>query len=70
MAESEYLTSSEVAERLGYTIQHVRRLIRQRRLDGLKKGRDWLVSTNSVEEWASRAEYLSLPLEMDQQGAG
>ena len=63
MAETSYITSSEAALRLGYTIQHVRRLIRQRRLEGFKLGRDWVVMSSSVAAWSSRAEYLDLPLE-------
>lgn len=63
MAQPSYITSGEAAHRLGYTIQHVRRLIRQQRLEGLKLGRDWLVLSASVDAWASRTEYLDLPLE-------
>jgi len=63
LAEPSYITSSVAALRLGYTIQHVRRLIRQHKLEGFKLGRDWVVLSSSVDAWASRGEYLDLPLE-------
>jgi excisionase family DNA binding protein len=58
-----YVTSGVAAERLDYSIQHVRRLIKQRRLDGFKLGRDWVVSSASVEAWANRGELIDLPLD-------
>jgi excisionase family DNA binding protein len=67
LAEPSYITSSVAALRLGYTIQHVRRLIRQRKLEGFKLGRDWVVLSTSVDAWASRGEYLDLPLEQQAQ---
>ena len=69
MVEPSYITSSAAAQRLGYTIQHVRRLIRQRRLEGFKLGRDWVVLSSSVDAWASREEYIDLPLEPHQSRA-
>jgi excisionase family DNA binding protein len=66
VAEPSYITSGEAAQRLGYTIQHVRRLIRQHRLEGFKLGRDWVVLSSSVDAWASRVEYLDLPLQPHQ----
>ena len=60
--DPDYITSAQAAERLGYTIQHVRRLIHQGRLVGTKIGRDWVVRRDSVEAWASREQVLDLPL--------
>jgi excisionase family DNA binding protein len=62
MNDPSYLTSAEAAEVLRYTIQHVRRLIVQGRLEGFKIGRDWVVLRSSVDTMAVRDEYLQLPL--------
>lgn len=61
MIDPEYITSAQAAEQLGYTIQHVRRLIGQGRLAGFKLGRDWVVSRTSVEAMAVKGELLDLP---------
>ncbi len=57
-----YVTSAEAAHALGYTIQHVRRLVRERRLDGMKLGRDWLVLRSSVAAYLVRGEALEFTL--------
>jgi excisionase family DNA binding protein len=69
MADGMYMTSAEAAERLGYTVQHVRRLVRQNRLEGFKLGRDWVVVCASVDNMLARDEYLALPLESVPPGA-
>lgn len=63
MQDTPYVTSREAARSLGYTIQHVRRLVREKRLDGMKLGRDWLVLRSSIEAFALREELLRLPLD-------
>jgi len=60
---NDHMTAQEAADRLGYTVQHVRRLLRDGGLDGAKVGRDWLVLKTSVADYASRQANLSLPLE-------
>lgn len=62
-----HITSKEAAERLRYTIQHIRRLLRKGKLEGRKIGRDWMVAEDSVKQFASRQENLSLPLRVDLQ---
>ncbi len=51
MAEEQkkYLTTGEAAERLGYTVQHTRLLIRQGKLEASKFGRDWMIVREAVE---------------------
>jgi excisionase family DNA binding protein len=66
--ELEYLTTAEAAERLGYTVQHTRRLLRDGALVGRKLGRDWLVSEDSVERHRVRGTVLALPLSMNSLG--
>lgn len=50
------MTTREAAEDLGYTIQHTRLLIRQRKIEASKFGRDWLVVRESVVEYKTGQE--------------
>jgi len=63
MLDPSYVTSAEAARCLGYTIQHVRRLITDRKLQGFKIGRDWVVLKSSVEAFSAKDEYLQLPFD-------
>jgi excisionase family DNA binding protein len=47
-----YLAVADAARALGYTPQHVRRLLRERRLEGLRIGRVWAVSRDAVKDFA------------------
>lgn len=59
---TDLITSADAARQLGYTVQHIRRLVRQGTLAGVKMGRDWLVQQSSVQELVARRENLPLPL--------
>ena len=48
---TEFITTADVAECLGYTQQHTRLLIRKGRLQAHKFGRDWMVLRESVTEY-------------------
>ncbi len=67
MDDSAYMSSQEAAARLGYTRQHVGRLIRQKRLDGQKLGRDWIVRRESVERCLAERANLHFPFREQQQ---
>ncbi|MBI2873386.1 MAG: helix-turn-helix domain-containing protein [Chloroflexi bacterium] len=54
-SETEYMTTSEASETLGYTIQHTRRLVREGRLQGAKMGRDWLILRESVAVYVTHS---------------
>jgi excisionase family DNA binding protein len=43
-----FLTTSDAAAKLGYTLQHVRHLIRTGQLHARKIGRDWLIDVKSL----------------------
>lgn len=58
----DYISSHEAANRLQYTVQHTRRLIREGKLNGEKFGRDWMVVRESVERYTVHRENLTLPL--------
>ena len=44
-----YQTSKEAAERLGLSHSHMRLLLRQGRIQGIKFGRDWLIEVDSLD---------------------
>ena len=43
-----WLTTPEAAQLTGYTSDHVRRLIALGKIEGQKRGRDWLVKQSSL----------------------
>ena len=45
----EYITSKHVAERLGLSHSHVRLLIRQGKIEGIKLGHDYLIEPDSLD---------------------
>lgn len=63
MSDSDFVTSDVAARRLGYTTQHVRRLVGQGMLTGSKIGRDWVIHEKSVERYIAtrNEEQLVLP---------
>lgn len=63
MVSSDQLTTRDAAKLLGYTVQHVRRLIREGRILGTRLGRDWLVDRESVRRYLANQETLDLPIE-------
>jgi site-specific DNA-methyltransferase (adenine-specific) len=57
--DPDFVTSSEAADRLGFTKQHIRRLIRSGRLSGEKIGRDWIVRRASIEAMLADRDNLA-----------
>jgi len=62
MDPADYISTEEAAAILGYTPQHVARLVRCGSLDGKKLGRDWLVLRESVDRRLSARANYTLPL--------
>lgn len=63
MADGQDLTTTAAAAKsLGYTPQHVRRLVRQGILDGEKVGRDWLIREESLRRFVASRENTELQL--------
>lgn len=60
VSQTQFVSTDEAAERLQYTPQHVRRLIREGRLDGEKVGRDWLVTSDSLSGYLIAKDNLRL----------
>ncbi len=63
MQTQAYLTTDEAAQKLDYSPQHVRRLVRDGKLAGEKVGRDWIVSAVSVTRHLATRENFSLTLD-------
>jgi len=48
---TDYMTTQEAAEKLGYHVDHVRRMLREGDLKGQKVGNMWFVFEPSVKEY-------------------
>ena len=55
---ADYMSTEEAARKLGFHIDHVRRLLREGDLEGVKVGITWLVSRKSVDAYLKETEGL------------
>jgi excisionase family DNA binding protein len=55
MAE-DWITTNEAAQISGYQPAHVRLLIRRGEVNGMKWGRDWMISRESLESYLKRIQ--------------
>ncbi len=63
MAEiSEYLSTQEASAQFGLSDGQLRRLLISGRVEGLKKGRDWLVAASSVKQYMANRPRPGLKL--------
>jgi excisionase family DNA binding protein len=46
--ETEWITVAEAAEKSGYSIRTIQRLLQDGKIDGWKPGRDWFTTLASV----------------------
>lgn len=51
----EFMTTQEAAALLDYHLESVRRMLRDNELEGIKLGREWLVSRKSVKDYLEKA---------------
>jgi len=63
MVSDEQVTTKVAAELLGFTVQHVRRLVREGHLRGARLGRDWLIEKASINKLVTKRENLELPID-------
>ena len=49
-SKSNYVTSAEAAESLGFSPDHVRKLINQGRIKAEKLGRNWIIEKKSLDK--------------------
>jgi excisionase family DNA binding protein len=52
----DWLTTYEAARLSGYNLEYVRRLIRARKLDSKRWGRDWMISRASLLSYAKNGK--------------
>jgi excisionase family DNA binding protein len=55
----EYIQTTEAAAQLNYHVEHVRRMMREGSLVGIKIGRTWLVQKKSLDEYVARMASMS-----------
>jgi len=48
MAVDGWITTRAAAELTGYNLVYIRRLIKQKRVEAVKAGRDWLINQDSL----------------------
>ena len=58
----EILTAYEAADVLGYEVQHVRRLLREGKIEGQKIGRDWLIYRTAIMRYVANRNGTTPPL--------
>ena len=56
---AEFYTTEEAAQKMGFTLQGVSRMVRQNRLSAVRFGRSWLVSKKSVKEYLQKTDGMS-----------
>jgi excisionase family DNA binding protein len=55
----EYIQTTEAAAQLNYHVEHVRRMMREGSLVGIKIGRTWLVQKKSLDDYVARTASMS-----------
>ena len=53
---AEFMTTQEAAEKLGFHVKSIPKMVRDDVLKGVRFGRAWLVSRESVEEYLKKTK--------------
>jgi excisionase family DNA binding protein len=56
--ENTWITTKEAAELTGYHLVHIRRLAKEGRIRGIKRGRDWWLERKSLQIYADEMKRL------------
>lgn len=56
---NEYIQTEDAAQKLNYHVEHVRRMMREGSLKGIKIGRTWLVQRQSLEDYVKHTTEMS-----------
>jgi len=56
---AEYMTTQEAAEKIGFTIRAVNRLVASNKLLGIRVGRMYLISRESVKAYLEKTKGMS-----------
>ncbi len=56
---NEFMTTQEAADKLGYHVKSIPKMVRDKILTGVRFGRAWLVSRKSVDEYLQKTKGMS-----------
>ena len=56
---SEFMTTHEAAEKLGFSVVSVRNMVYQKKLDGIRFGRSLLIPKKAVKEYLEKTRGMS-----------
>lgn len=56
---NDFISTEDAAEKLQYHVEHVRRMVRERSLDGVKIGRTWLVKREALDDYMKRTAQMT-----------
>jgi excisionase family DNA binding protein len=56
---TEFMTTQEAADKLGFHVRSIPKMVRDNILEGVRFGRDWLVSRKSVDEYMKKTNGMS-----------
>jgi excisionase family DNA binding protein len=48
---NEFMTTQEAADKLGFHVKSVQNMVKKKTLQGIRVGRDWLISKQSVSDY-------------------
>lgn len=54
--EKNWITVAEAAEKSGYSVRMIQRLLREGRIEGWKPGHDWFTTLDAVLEYKQKAK--------------
>jgi excisionase family DNA binding protein len=55
---AEYMTTQEAADKLGFHVKSIPKMVRDNILEGVRFGRAWLVSRKSLDEYLSKTQKI------------
>jgi excisionase family DNA binding protein len=61
----DYITTDEAAKLSGFTEQYIRKMIREKRIEGQKVRRDWILSRASLERFLATERRVGRPSTID-----
>jgi excisionase family DNA binding protein len=55
---ADWITTAEASRLTGYHVVHIRRLIKDSSIEGVKMGRDWIVNKAGILEYCEKMKLL------------
>jgi excisionase family DNA binding protein len=56
---NDFISTEEAADKLKYHVEHVRRMMREGSIEGLKIGRTWLVKRDALDSYMKRTAKMA-----------